>query len=82
MRRPELRWRWVQAAALLTLVLCLVSPQGVWGQDVGTWELLLANAGIASMHTALTRFGTLVMIDRTDIGASQIDLPRKYSLTV
>lgn len=27
------------------------------------------------MHTALTRYGTLVMIDRTDIGASQINLP-------
>lgn len=27
------------------------------------------------MHTALTRFGTLVMLDRTNIGASQINLP-------
>lgn len=41
----------------------------------GSWELLLQNAGIASMHTALTHFGTLVLLDRTDIGASLLNLP-------
>ncbi|KAG0610717.1 hypothetical protein M758_7G086200 [Ceratodon purpureus] len=72
---PEQRWRWMRATTILVILSCCVSPQGVRGQDLGTWQLLLENAGIASMHTALTHFGTLVMIDRTDIGASQINLP-------
>lgn len=67
--RPE-----VPVAAVLLVLLCCI-PQGAQGQDLGTWQLLLPNAGIAAMHTALTYFGTLVMIDRTDIGASQINLP-------
>ncbi|XP_059647119.1 aldehyde oxidase GLOX [Cornus florida] len=37
----------------------------------GTWELLVANAGIASMHTAVTRFNTVVLLDRTNIGPSR-----------
>lgn len=41
----------------------------------GSWELLSENAGIASMHAAVTRFGTVVMLDRTNIGASKINLP-------
>ncbi|KAI0519106.1 hypothetical protein KFK09_006546 [Dendrobium nobile] len=41
----------------------------------GTWELLLENAGIASMHTAVTHFGTVVLLDRTDIGPSELHLP-------
>lgn len=50
-------------------------PHAISGQDLGAWELLMENAGISSMHTALTHYGTLVMIDRTNIGASQISLP-------
>ncbi|KAJ7526523.1 hypothetical protein O6H91_16G010000 [Diphasiastrum complanatum] len=41
----------------------------------GSWELLVPNAGIASMHTAVTHFGTVIFLDRTDIGPSQINLP-------
>ncbi|XP_031127136.1 aldehyde oxidase GLOX isoform X2 [Ipomoea triloba] len=41
----------------------------------GTWELLVPNAGIASMHTAVTRFNTVVLLDRTNIGPSRIRLP-------
>ncbi|XP_047325638.1 aldehyde oxidase GLOX [Impatiens glandulifera] len=37
----------------------------------GTWELVIPNAGIASMHTAVTRFNTVVLLDRTDIGPSR-----------
>ncbi|KAF5737193.1 galactose oxidase [Tripterygium wilfordii] len=37
----------------------------------GTWELLVPNAGIASMHTAVTRFNTVVLLDRTNIGPSR-----------
>ncbi|KAM7254785.1 hypothetical protein ACFE04_020026 [Oxalis oulophora] len=42
----------------------------------GTWELLVSNAGIASMHTAVTRFNTVVLLDRTNIGPSKILLPK------
>ncbi|KZV15549.1 glyoxal oxidase-related protein [Dorcoceras hygrometricum] len=31
----------------------------------GEWELLVADAGISSMHTAVTRFNTVVLLDRT-----------------
>lgn len=44
----------------------------------GTWEVLLENAGIASMHTAVTRFGTVVLLDRTDIGPSELRLPANH----
>ncbi|KAH8932968.1 hypothetical protein BDL97_18G007100 [Sphagnum fallax] len=39
-----------------------------------TWTLLLENAGIASMHTAVTYLGPVIFLDRTDIGPSQIAL--------
>ncbi|KMZ67514.1 Galactose oxidase [Zostera marina] len=41
----------------------------------GSWEVLVENAGIASMHTAVTRFNTVVLLDRTDIGPSRLSLP-------
>ncbi|KAM3287798.1 aldehyde oxidase GLOX [Capsicum chacoense] len=41
----------------------------------GTWELLVSDAGIASMHTAVTHFNTVVLLDRTDIGPSRKKLP-------
>ncbi|KAI8556741.1 hypothetical protein RHMOL_Rhmol05G0278200 [Rhododendron molle] len=44
-------------------------------KDLGTWELLVENAGIASMHTAVTRYNTVVLLDRTDIGATELMLP-------
>ncbi|KAK3226279.1 hypothetical protein Dsin_006141 [Dipteronia sinensis] len=37
----------------------------------GTWELLVPDAGVASMHTAVTRFNTVVLLDRTNIGPSR-----------
>ncbi|GMH23061.1 hypothetical protein Nepgr_024904 [Nepenthes gracilis] len=37
----------------------------------GTWELLVADAGIASMHTAVTHFGTVVLLDRTNNGPTR-----------
>ena len=42
----------------------------------GTWELLVENGGIASMHTAVTHYGTMVLLDRTYIGESRISLPK------
>ncbi|KAJ9180648.1 hypothetical protein P3X46_008864 [Hevea brasiliensis] len=44
----------------------------------GTWELLVPNAGIASMHTAVTRFNTVVLLDRTNIGPSRKMLPKGH----
>ncbi|KAF8397392.1 hypothetical protein HHK36_016305 [Tetracentron sinense] len=37
----------------------------------GTWELLVSNAGIATMHTAVTHHGTVILLDRTNIGPSR-----------
>ncbi|KAJ7520791.1 hypothetical protein O6H91_19G023000 [Diphasiastrum complanatum] len=55
------------------VVLLGVAPRSSVAQ--GSWEILVENAGIASMHSAVTHFGTVVFLDRTDIGASQIALP-------
>ncbi|KAG6551687.1 hypothetical protein Mapa_006776 [Marchantia paleacea] len=41
----------------------------------GRWKILCNNAGIPSMHSAVTRFNTIILIDRTNIGPSQIALP-------
>ncbi|KAI8556718.1 hypothetical protein RHMOL_Rhmol05G0275900 [Rhododendron molle] len=41
----------------------------------GTWEVIVQNAGIAAMHAAVTWFNTVVLLDRTDIGASNLSLP-------
>ncbi|CAM6127556.1 unnamed protein product [Calypogeia fissa] len=74
--------RWKRSAAALVCILLLQAWSGggfmqlikpVSGQ--GSWALLLENAGIASMHTAVTHYGTAVFLDRTDIGLSQINLP-------
>ncbi|KAI3985035.1 hypothetical protein MKX01_004803 [Papaver californicum] len=37
----------------------------------GTRELLVANVVISSMHTAVTHYGTVVLLDRTNIGPSR-----------
>ncbi|XP_074341523.1 aldehyde oxidase GLOX [Apium graveolens] len=59
-------------ASLLFLTILLVSITSSTRADLpGTWELLLENAGIASMHTAVTRFNTVVLLDRTNIGPSR-----------
>jgi hypothetical protein len=44
-------------------------------QAQGSWEVVVENAGIASMHTAVTIYNTVVLLDRTDIGPSQLPLP-------
>ncbi|KAF6161096.1 hypothetical protein GIB67_007737 [Kingdonia uniflora] len=44
----------------------------------GTWELLHPNAGIASMHTAVTRYNTVILLDRTNIGPSRKLLPLNH----
>ncbi|MCO5585561.1 hypothetical protein L7F22_039495 [Adiantum nelumboides] len=68
-------WQCMQLAAVCVGVLIGGRGRSVQAQLPGTWEVVLESAGIASMHTAVTRFGTVVLLDRTDIGASQIALP-------
>ncbi|XP_022743710.1 aldehyde oxidase GLOX-like [Durio zibethinus] len=60
----------------LPLILIFMSLLTVRAQLPGTWELLVPNAGIASMHTAVTRFNTVVLLDRTNIGPSRKLLPK------
>jgi hypothetical protein len=71
---------WVPLTLLAVAVASMCLVRGVYGQTglPGTWEILLQNAGIASMHSAVTRFNTVVLLDRTDIGASQIPLASRY----
>lgn len=42
----------------------------------GTWQLLVSNAGISSMHTVVTRFNTVLLLDRTDNGIPKLMLPK------
>jgi hypothetical protein len=52
------------------------SPAVVDAAGGGTWEVVVENAGIASMHTAVTHYGNVVLLDRTNIGPSQLPLPK------
>lgn len=38
----------------------------------------MADVGIASMHTAVTHFGTVVLLDRTNIGPTRLLLPKHH----
>ncbi|KAM7468032.1 hypothetical protein LguiB_015594 [Lonicera macranthoides] len=54
------------------LLLFVISTATVSLADLpGKWDLLVENAGIASMHTAVTRFNTVVLLDRTNIGPTR-----------
>lgn len=55
------------------LVLVLTSRTLVDAQ--GSWETVVDNAGIASMHSAVTHYGNVILLDRTNIGDSQLPLP-------
>jgi hypothetical protein len=62
----------------LLQVLLLCSHVALLLQQVaaqGSWKVIVENAGIASMHTAITHHNTAVLLDRTDIGPSQLPLP-------
>lgn len=63
----------VQAVVLAAvLVWCGVSS-GVRAQ--GSWETVVNNAGISTMHAAVTHYGNVILLDRTNIGDSQLPLP-------
>eukprot|EP00249_Psilotum_nudum_P036821 c8823_g1_i1 orf=423-2060(-) len=66
------KMRKCEAVVILTATLVLTITTTIEAQ--GSWEIVVANAGIASMHTAVTSYGTVVLLDRTDTGASQINL--------
>lgn len=61
---------------LLLYIVLNYASHVVLGDLPGAWELLVSNAGIASMHTAVTRFNTVVLLDRTNIGPSRKLLPK------
>lgn len=65
----------VELVGLAVLVQLLVSSPVPVASQPGSWKVLQKNAGIASMHSAVTRFDTCVLLDRTNIGPSGIKLP-------
>ena len=54
--------------------LCVVQTFGQSGLP-GSWEIVVPDAGVASMHTSVTRYGNVVLLDRTNIGATTLPLP-------
>eukprot|EP00249_Psilotum_nudum_P006528 c19849_g1_i1 orf=282-1904(+) len=63
----------ISLCLFFTVVMAIAKTSFVTGQ-AGEWEILIENAGISSMHTAVTHFGSVLMLDRTNIGPSQINL--------
>ncbi|EFJ28737.1 hypothetical protein SELMODRAFT_411320 [Selaginella moellendorffii] len=55
--------------ALLSCCFCLSLAQ-----QPGRFNIVLQNAGISSMHTAVTHYGNVIFLDRTNIGPSAINL--------
>jgi hypothetical protein len=62
---------WSVAVVVVVVVWLLVSTVDAQG----TWQIVNKNAGIATMHAAVTHFDTIVLLDRTNTGATQIALP-------
>lgn len=65
-------------ALYMTAIIMTASFQAipVTGDDtIGTWMLLPKNAGISSMHTAVTQFGTVLFLERTSQGQTNMTLP-------
>lgn len=60
-------WMGVWALAVMAAVVAMVDAQGYW-------ETAVANAGISTMHSAVTHYGNVVLLDRTNIGPSQLAL--------
>lgn len=62
----------LQAVVVVLLQVVMVLT-GVAGQ--GFYEVVVPNAGIATMHAAVTHIGSVVLLDRTNVGVSQLNLP-------
>ncbi|BBN09188.1 hypothetical protein MPTK1_4g17900 [Marchantia polymorpha subsp. ruderalis] len=63
--------RWSERLRIIMVLIAFVQVQS----QGGSWKLLSENVGIASMHTAVTHYGSVIMLDRTNIGPSNITLP-------
>ncbi|KAG0587997.1 hypothetical protein KC19_2G207400 [Ceratodon purpureus] len=69
--------RW-SSLVLVTLVLAALQSglSGVEAAPLGTWRVVKQNAGISSMHTAVTpNVGSVVMLDHTNSGPSNLTFP-------
>jgi hypothetical protein len=65
-----------QVGILFTLLLVQLGEEvAAAAGNGGSWQVVVQNAGIASMHTAVTHYGNVVLLDRTNIGPSQLPLP-------
>lgn len=58
--------------ALTGLLVILAWSSAVDAQ--GYWETVVGNAGISTMHAAVSHDGNVVLLDRTNIGPSQLAL--------
>ena len=65
------------ATTLLASVVAVLMVLAMVGLPVAEaqWALLSSNAGISSMHSMVTHYDQVLMLDRTNIGASAIKLP-------
>lgn len=63
----------VDAALVMLLIVYVVDAE-----PEGRWTLLVENAGISSMHTAVTHYDTVILLDRTNAGASRINFTNGY----
>lgn len=59
-------------------LVILTSYYFVDAAPAGTWTLLVEDAGISSMHTAVTHYDTVILLDRTNAGASRINFTNGY----
>ncbi|CAK9865262.1 unnamed protein product [Sphagnum jensenii] len=65
-----------QVGILFTLLLVQLGEEvAAAAGSGGSWQVVVQNAGIASMHTAVTHYGKVVLLDRTNIDPSQLPLP-------
>ncbi|KAG0567235.1 hypothetical protein KC19_7G120200 [Ceratodon purpureus] len=62
------------AVALLLMGVVAREGQTVLAQT-GTWQVLVKNSGLSSMHTAVTHMNTVVFLERTNQGATSLLLP-------
>jgi hypothetical protein len=60
----------------LVFLVFLVLAMVVAVDAQGYWETVVNNAGIATMHSAVTHYGNVVLLDRTNVGPSQLDLAK------
>lgn len=64
---------------MMVIMVVVVGLMGFAAEVVegqgGYWETVVGDAGIATMHAAVTHLGSVVLLDRTNIGPSQLALP-------